>query len=269
MTVVTGGKLEWDLMRNQLDQVNRMAMHDLLQIIRRAKDLEREQARIYLTEALSALVNTFGGAAAEMTATWWDEIVADDLYEALPAYMPTYEQLTTEVRWGMATNEVGRIDPTSRMALLLQKHIFGASRNTVDLNALNTGVKYARVAQPGACSFCRILASRGAVYGSESSALFVGMSGVKKHYSDGKDKGTRLKKGRVRGLQSAGSKYHDHCKCVAAPVPDGVDANFPGYMSDFEEEYEAARLYAAEKYPGEPMTMKLITKAMREQGIAA
>ena len=69
MTVVTGGKLEWDLMRNQLDQVNRMSMHDLLQIVRRAKDLEREQARIYLTEALSALVNTFGGAAAEMTAS--------------------------------------------------------------------------------------------------------------------------------------------------------------------------------------------------------
>lgn len=268
-SVVSNGKLDWAIMRNQLDYVNKMAMHDMLNILRTAKQLDREQARLYLTDAFEALVNTYGGVSAEMTAAWWNEIVADELYDASPAYMPTYEQLTTEVRWGMSTNAVGRIDVTSRMAMLLQKHIFGASRNTIDLNALNTGVKYARVAQPDACSFCRVLASRGAVYGSEAAALFVGMAGVKKHYSDGKEKGTRFKKGRVRGVLSAGSKYHDHCACIAAPAGEGVDMNYPDYFSDFENDYNAARVYAAQKYPGETLDMKLITKAMREQGVAA
>ena len=210
------------------------------------------------------LVNTYGGVAADLTAEWWDEIMMDDIYFAQTADLPTYEQLTTEVAWGTAKTK--RKDVLSRMAMLTQKHIFGAHRNTVDLNALNTKTGYARMAQPDACAFCRMLASRGAVYGSEAAALYVGAASVKQHYSDGKKKGTRLKKGRVRGVQKAGSKYHDHCRCVTAPVPEHIDPNYPDYMEKFEDEYtQATKALADQGYDG-PLNASVVTKMMRAQG---
>lgn len=264
--VVSNGQVDWRLMRNQLDQVNAMAMQDLIAIVRRAQELDPWSGREYLTEAFEALVSTYGGAAGELTAAWWDEIMAEEIYFAQPASLPSYEQLRREVAWGVAQNPGQRSDVLSRMALLTQKHIFGAHRNTVDLNALNTKVGYARYAQPDACAFCRILASRGAVYGSESAALYVGAASVKQHYSDGSNRGTRLKKGRVRGVRKAGQKYHDHCRCVTAPISRSVDPNIPDYADRFLEEYQAAVEQAGKDHPGETLSLSTITKVMREQG---
>ncbi|ERS57576.1 hypothetical protein HMPREF1261_02249 [Corynebacterium sp. KPL1818] len=266
VSVLSGNKLEWDLMRNQLTQVNAMAMRDLISIVNRAQEMDPWAGRAYLTDAFEALVNTYGGVAGDLTATWWDEIMADDIYFARPADMPTYDQLRTEVAWGTALNANGRRDVLSRMALLTQKHIFGAHRDTVDLNALNTKTGYARMAQPDACAFCRMLASRGAVYGSESAALYVGAATVRKHYSDGHDRGYRLKQGRVRGVQAAGSKYHDHCRCVAAPIPKHIDANAPSYIDKFDDEYRKAISALDKINPDKPHSLAEVTKMMREQG---
>lgn len=265
-SVLSGNKLEWELMRNQLTQVNSMAMKDLISIVNRAQEMDPWTGRQYLTEAFEALIDTYGGVSADLTAQWWDEIMMDDIYFAQPADMPTYKQLRTEVAWGLAQDKHGRRDVLSRMALLTQKHIFGAHRNTVDLNALNTKTGYARMARSDACAFCRMLASRGAVYGSKSAALYVGAATVRKHYSDGHERGHRLKKGRVRGVQKAGSKYHDHCRCVAAPVPNHVDANYPDYMEKFEDEYYQAIRALDKENPNKPHSLTDITRVMRAQG---
>ena len=265
-SVVSNKALQWETMRNQLDIVNRMAMQDLVQIVRRAQELDPWEGRKYLTDAFEALVNTYGGAAADLTAEWWDEIMMDDIYFAHPAEMPTYKQLTTEVAWGTAQTANGNTDVLSRMAMLTQKHIFGAHRNTVDLNALNTKVGYARMARPDACAFCRMLASRGAVYGSESAALYVGAATVRKHYSDGHDRGYRLKKGRVRGARKAGEKYHDHCRCITSPVPEHIDPNYPDYLERFNDEYIQATKALTEQGHDGPLTVSAVTKMMRAHG---
>lgn len=63
-------------------------------------------------------------------------------------------------------------------------------------------VRYARVpTSPRPCQFCAMLASRGAVYYSEDSALW------KRH--------------------EEGEKYHDNCSCKAVPVFNGEQ--IPGY----------------------------------------
>ncbi|MGZ7496142.1 VG15 protein [Corynebacterium sp. ZY180755] len=264
--VVVNNAVQWDLMRNQLDQVNSLAMRDLVSIVRRAQEMNPWEGRQYLTEAFEALVNTYGGVAADLTVDWWNEIMADDIYFIQPADMPSLEQLTVEVAWGTARDANGHDDVMSRMALLTQKHIFGAHRNTVDLNSLNTKVGYARVASPDACAFCRMLASRGAVYGSESAAMYVGAASVVNHYSDGKQRGTRLKKGRVRGVQKAGSKYHDHCRCIVAPISKSRDLNLPEHANKYLEEYQAAVAALDKENPGAVHSMADVTRMMRQQG---
>lgn len=167
-SVVSNRRVEWEIMRDQLDYINKIAMQDLMAVFDRARELDPWAARAYLTEAMDALVNTYGGTAAELSAQWWDEIVADDMFFAQPAELPTYNQLTKEVAWGTAAST--REDVLSRLALLMQKHIFGAHRDTVSINSLNRNIGWQRYAQADSCAFCRLLASRGAVYTSQASS---------------------------------------------------------------------------------------------------
>lgn len=61
-------------------------------------------------------------------------------------------------------------------------------------------VGYRRVTASDACSFCLMLAGRGAVYRSQQAA-----SGVA---------------GRPRGTRRVGQSYHDHCRCTVEPLYD-------------------------------------------------
>ena len=266
-SVVSNDSIQWKMMRDQLNYINRMAMDDLISVVRTASQMDPITGREYLTDAFEALVSTYGGVSADMTVEWWDEIMADELYFAEAAPLPTHRQLVKEVRWGTAPDVQGEDDVLRRMAALMQKHIFGAHRNTVDINALNHKVGYARYAQADACAFCRLLASRGAVYGSPAAALYVGTATVRSHYSDGRRRGYRLKKGRVRGVQRAGERYHDHCRCVVAPDRPGLDPNLPDYVDKFEEEYDRAIAQLDKDNPGEvSFNLSQVTRMMRLQG---
>lgn len=264
-SVVRGGTLEWKTMRDTLDYVNRMAMNDLVSILREARKLEGDAQREFLLESYRSLVSTYGGVSADLTAEWFAEITG--YTGAIPAEAPTWGQLTKEVSWGMAADVSSGQDLTSRMALLMQKRVFGAHRDTVSLNALNNHLGWQRYARPDACAFCRVLASRGSVYGSKTRATLVGMAGTQAHYSHGRRRGTQFKASRVRGKQKAGMKYHDHCKCVLAPE-SSLDVDYPE-ADVFEDQYLKAVDIADELYPGKAKNMQLITKIMRENGMGS
>ncbi|MCK7676350.1 hypothetical protein [Corynebacterium pygosceleis] len=258
--------LDWALIRNQLNWLNEIAMQDLAALYSRAQAMDPWTAREYLTEGVKLLVDTYGGTAGEVTAEWWNDMSLDDMFFAQPAPGPPPEQVVKQVRWGTAPMFEGAGDPLVRLSSVVQQHIFGAQRNTVKLNCLGTGVRYARYAQPDACAFCRLLASRGAVYGSAARAKFVGMGGEQAHYSDGRARGRRFKKGRVRGVRKAGESYHDHCRCVIGPELEGTDLNLPSYYDRFAAEYDAA----VEALPdGALITMQAVTAAMRANGAGA
>lgn len=264
-TVVRGNTLEWRTMRDTLDYVNRMAMNDLVSILREARKLEGDVQREFLLESYRALVSTYGGVSADLTAEWFSEITG--YTGAVPAEAPTWSQMTKEVSWGMAAEVSSAQDLTSRMALLMQKRVFGAHRDTVSLNALNNHLGFQRYARPDACAFCRVLASRGAVYGSKTRATLVGMAGTQAHYAGGRRRGTQFKPGRVRGKRKAGMKYHDHCRCILAPE-SSLDVDYPD-GDVFEEQYLRAVELADELYPGKQKNMQLITKVMREYDMGA
>jgi len=78
-------------------------------------------------------------------------------------------------------------DAKARLAASSERQVLDAGRNTIVDNAQRDrkAKGWARVPEPGACSFCLMLATRGAVYRSEQSADF---------------------------------KTHDHCRCHVEPV---------------------------------------------------
>ena len=86
-----------------------------------------------------------------------------------------------------------------------------------------------------------MVATRGAVYTSESAASRVGGRGVDESTNIGRRRGGRARGIRARGNQSIGDKYHDHCHCIAVPVRPGQSYNPPSYVEEWEAEYTRAR----------------------------
>ncbi|MEU2106489.1 hypothetical protein [Nocardia sp. NPDC019255] len=109
----------------------------------------------------------------------------------------------------------------SRLAGATQRYVTTAARDTVTANANAEGVRWARHAQPDACAFCRLLATRGPDYLTKESAQFVGTT-------------------RVRGPRQEGELYHDDCGCVPVPVRAGDAYEPPDYVADWLEQYEEA-----------------------------
>lgn len=262
--------VDWEEIKGQIELVNRIAADDLMSIWNAARRLPDLEARQYMFEALSVILETYGATAGDITADWWDSMMVDPTFLARPATAFNHEQMLAKIGWATSTIISKKADPFDRMAQLVQQAIFGAQRQTVITTAADHKLGYARVARPDACAFCRILASRGAVYGSKAAAEYVGAARWTKHYVDGKERGVRLKKGRIRanGVQVAGSKFHDHCRCTVAPAADFIDLNLPAQAERFGEEYDLAREKWESENGGYP-NMSDLTKTMRALGFGA
>ena len=87
---------------------------------------------------------------------------------------------------------------------MIDRNILSGHRNTMALSAMAAGNGWARKPEAGACSFCMMLASRGAVYASRAHASSVGAPGVV-----------------MRGNANEGDPYHSNCRCTVVEVSEG------------------------------------------------
>lgn len=109
--------------------------------------------------------------------------------------------------------------------------VYDASRETVVANAGAENVRWVRNAQPDACAFCRVLATRPPVYLSKQSAERVVGRGIIPT---------------ARGKRKLGEKYHDHCRCIGIPIRADHIWLPPKYVQQWQEDYEQARTDIAE-----------------------
>lgn len=268
----TGRKVNWNAIYDPLDHLNRLATNDLAILWRNARDRPPEEAMFYMRDAIEDVMETYGVTAADLTADWWNGTLNDPDFLAKP--VPKYEDwhyLRKKSNWAVRLIMVAESEPFARLALAAQQAIWGAQRETVITASKQTNMRYARYARADACAFCRVLASRGAVYGSKAAAKYVGMAGMKQHWTGRHNgvshfRGYRMKQGRVRGTQAAGDKFHDHCRCAVGPADYGLDANLPDYYEKWEQQYWDAQDQAEKDNPGKVLTMSDITKAMRKLG---
>ena len=193
--------------------------------------------REYIVAAFPELAALWSDIASELAATWYEESLPTSEYVARAAASPKVEQLVKSVEWAL---NVG--DATTGLDLLsgtLQRAVYDAARRTTEWNAeLEGSAKWARHASASACSFCRMLATRGAVYVSAGAAGNVGGRG--KDASTNFDKDGRRKRGgqakgvRTRGKQKIGDKYHDNCHCVVIEVRAGGSYQAPDYVDEWD-----------------------------------
>lgn len=188
---------------------------------------EIDTARAALLEFMPMLTEQYGAKAASIAADWYDEL---RLVARVPGVFTSEvggvieaRYVQSRVRFGASHLHAGAYD---QYLAFLQGAVTGwvteAFSNTIQRNSYRdpNSVGWARKPEPGACKFCLMLASRGAVYGSAGSAGSVQGRGSER-YSFVTKRGKVRERGegtKARGGQALSSKYHDHCRCLAVPV---------------------------------------------------
>ncbi|ORA23409.1 hypothetical protein [Mycobacterium aquaticum] len=242
-------------------------------LLSRIDRLDQREALAFLTEAYPALAMPYLDLAAQTTATFYadqpvgpqppgQEFVPDVPTDLVPA-----DRLAASARWALL-----QAKPIPALQGSAMRAVFDGSRDTIIHNVdREKGARWARHASANACAFCRMLATRRAVYTSEAAATRVVGRGVDLTEADrraihgglmtrdealdrravyrnarqaaaaGKSVGnTRASIGRTRGTRPLGEKYHDHCHCVAVCVRPGDTYEPPAYVEQWEQDYMAA-----------------------------
>jgi hypothetical protein len=199
-----------------------------------------------LRTAVPEIVGQHAQAAATVTAQWYDELKPGSTFHATPVVDLPAERMQKSIGWALHAPGPKTLQPApgqpaggltamtetqdpatalSRLAGSAKRMVYDAGRDTIVQNAAAEDVGWARYAQPDACAFCRVLATRSAdsLYMTEHSAQFVV---------------GRARK--TRGKRKMGEKYHDHCRCVPFPIRSG-DYDPPNYTQLWQEQYEDAR----------------------------
>lgn len=185
----------------------------------------------FLSDAYPTVLDPYLAAAGKLTAQWYDEqpVAAPARgaarFAAEPIELPPAEQLAGSARWAGAQKS-----PSKALAGASTRHVFNTSRQTVVYNADREGARWVRHAQPTACGFCRMLATRVLTatddYGKTGS-LYVSKRSAKPSPHNRKQ------------IEITG---HDHCHCVAMPLRDGgVEYTPPAYVEQWTADYYAAR----------------------------
>ena len=163
--------------------------------------LDRVEALKFITDAYPVLATPYASAAANLTVRWYEEQPGPSDFLAVPADPPNVDRLAASGRWALLQRT-----PITALQGSATRSVFDSSRNTVVANTQREGVRWARHASPTACGFCRMLASRGAVYRTEDNAL----------------------------------KAHDNCHCLAVPDRDG-SFEPASYVAQWARDEQAAR----------------------------
>lgn len=192
-----------DMYAGTLDNLRVLAQRDLLAWWKRTEGLGFVEQKRLLVEPFAAIVEVYGEQAAYAAADYlFLERSLDDTLRELeyPEVVDPvgFEQARTSFQsatWVDDVNDAGkRALALRKLQGITNRLVVDPARRTVGLATLKAGTQYARVPEPGACSFCLMLGSRGAVYSSKTVLSELG-------------------------------RYHDNCRCLAIEVK--VDSDLP------------------------------------------
>ena len=220
--------------QTDLDVLTTLAVAEATAAVTATDDDDAEEAADILVEAYPELLVPFLSAAGELAADWYRQLTPRELpgqepgapelivgaatrqalaaaaeFEPTVVDAPPREQLEASVRWALfAPTDLDARPVRSRLAGATQRYVSNSARQTLERNVSHEGARWARHASANACAFCRMLATRGAVYSSETAA--------------------------------GGDKYHDDCHCLPVPIRPGDSYQPPPYVTEWDRQYAAA-----------------------------
>ncbi|MFP8944705.1 hypothetical protein ACLIYM_25180 [Streptomyces fenghuangensis] len=217
----------------------RMLMRDLRGLRRLIVPARLRQTVPDWIDAVHALVGQYGTASATLAAEHYETQRADaearGRFTAEPAVSPPDEQVDASLRWALkdvwerdeTTASVAQQEPLDVRLEQAQKKAEGVAQRLVLDQGRETvrqavrrdrdAVAYARAAALGACSFCKLMASRGAVYKTAETA--------------GRDADERFE-----GNASV-VKFHDNCHCAIIPVFRGQRFELSEHAAEWDRLY--------------------------------
>ena len=166
-----------DAVRSELTAVTAAA---LAEIEAAASDLGPNPLRATL-DAIGLVVPTYYDAAGSLSVAWYDELRSEASPSSL--YVPTIIG-DPETDWIEREVEKALRDLDDEASALLrladeavalaEKEVARGFRDSMlgNLRSDEDAIGWSRVARPGACKFCVMLAGKGSVYRSESTAIF-------------------------------------------------------------------------------------------------
>lgn len=171
-------------------------------LLARMDRMDRRQQLAFISEAFPELIDPFLAAAAEATAGVYDELPASP-----GGFVATGGDLLPRGLLA-AKGRIGLLERSPRDALagIGDQLLHRQSRETMVANAVREKVRWGRHASASACGWCRMLATRGAVYGSAELA----------------------------------ESSHPRCHCMAVPARNGRYEEAP-YVEQWREDYAQAR----------------------------
>ncbi|HET7386754.1 MAG TPA: hypothetical protein VFJ19_08850 [Nocardioidaceae bacterium] len=245
-------RAEVEEQRQQQGDIRTLAVAALVSLWGGAAAADPLAVEAELVQRLPEIVAQYGAMSAAVAADFYDSLRhgVPGRFVASPSDLNLAEQVAASARWASSplfprdvTTDDGRKahvpadadKALDRASAVLQRNVLQYGRQTIADNARRdpADARWARVPTGDeTCAWCRILASRGAVYESEQSAQFIGES---------KD------------------KYHDWCDCQ--PIAVWRDSELPeGYDPDkYMQQYEDAK---AQSRSGD---IRSIAAHMREQ----
>jgi len=272
---------EAEALKQVLGDISTLVISDLVGAWRRFDGAPNMRDLFYAV--FPEIIAPHAETAAEFTAAWYESLAPHLRYDAFPVVNLPAERMLGSLDW--AFDAPGEATPLERITGSSQRMIFDASRDTVIENltleygadeSQPAGTRWARYASANACSFCRLLATRGAEYRSAESAVSVVGRGTQLTNADRRQVAQGVatadellalreqrrggRRGALRGGRKHGDKYHDNCRCVAVPVRPGETYTPPPYVRRWEQEYERARQAAIDA--GERADLKTVVKWM-------
>lgn len=223
----------------QLTLLAQSQLSDVLSSFRPSSDPYK--VRDLLLDVFPDFMTAFGDTSAVLGADFYDMVrgipPSAGSFETVFAQPAKMKQSEGVVRWAVGSLFADEPDWTLFESQLLgaaQRLVMQPARQTVDLMSRSdvlsgkvAAVRWSRQPSPGraksgkSCDFCIMLAGRGPVYGSESSAGQVGGRGSTRTGVD--SAGNRLSGGVgggivARGAQGIESDFHDNCHCIPVPT---------------------------------------------------
>lgn len=208
--------------RETLDELTRLAARDLRGVWSRATALDTASFAPFIIDAFPEVTLPYTEIAAQLAATWFELSAPESPYIAITASPVPVEKLVKSAEWAL---DATGTDALPRLEGTLDRAVYDGARETTRVNVERTNSRWAVHARPQACPWCRMMATRGAVYKARATAL---------------------------------SSCHDNGHCVAIEIRRRGQYTPPAYMEKWEDEYVKARANAGS---GDP---KAIQSAWRQ-----
>jgi hypothetical protein len=262
-----------------LTQLSTAALADLRALMNSLGDVDPARAQAVLQEAFPEVFNPYAAASSAVSASFYEEVreyaEVRGRFDAETLDSVDAGRYGALVGWGARPSVFERGGQALAFSLLsggLTQILTEMSADTIIGNAAldPAPIGYQRVPRAGCCTFCGMLASRGAAYSSEGAAG--GVVGRGMEVPKVKRRGGQAKGIRARGSRQMGERFHDDCKCRAVPVNEGnavqmqsdADKYFNAYADARNEVSGVRKADGYQGYGDQATSQKMILAKMRE-----